>query len=182
MYNVAAVTIIALFEIIFIVLLGSRTIAVVLLVLLFMLYSVGFLYISLIWQLACVVSVLEDFYGLKAMRKSRDLIKGKVGISLLVFLVLGVSAVGVHLLFEGLVVGRVQKTFLFRISFGVFCLSLETVLMLLGFIVQTIIYFVCKSFHHENIDKSSLSDHLEEYLGEYVPLKSKDVQLQQFQV
>ncbi|KAK9271387.1 hypothetical protein L1049_026977 [Liquidambar formosana] len=47
---------------------------------------------------------------------------------------------------------------------------------------NTVIYFVCKSYHHENIDKSTLSDHLEVYLGEYVPLKSKDVQLEQFDV
>ncbi|TXG60385.1 hypothetical protein EZV62_014958 [Acer yangbiense] len=46
--------------------------------------------------------------------------------------------------------------------------------------ISTIIYFVCKSYHNENIDKSSLSDHLEEYLVDYVKLnRSKDVQLKQ---
>ncbi|KAK7849110.1 hypothetical protein CFP56_003771 [Quercus suber] len=47
---------------------------------------------------------------------------------------------------------------------------------------KTVLYFVCKSYHHENIDKSALSDHLEVYLGEYVPLKAKDVQLEQYHV
>ncbi|KAG9139348.1 hypothetical protein Leryth_011327 [Lithospermum erythrorhizon] len=180
-YNVGALTTMGLFAVIFLVLFGSKTTAVVFLVLLFVLYFVGFVYISLIWQLASVVSVLEDFYGLKAMRKSQDLIKGKMGISLLVFLMLGVCVVGVHLGFEWLVVSK-GIAILSRICFGVIFLMLETVVMLLGFIFQTIIYFVCKSFHHENIDKSSLSDHLEVYLGEYVPLKSKDVQLEHFQV
>ncbi|KAL3339787.1 hypothetical protein AABB24_028414 [Solanum stoloniferum] len=38
------------------------------------------------------------------------------------------------------------------------------------------------SYHHENIDKSALSDHLEVYLGEYEPLKSQDVQMESYQV
>ncbi|KAK4387356.1 hypothetical protein Sango_2342200 [Sesamum angolense] len=44
----------------------------------------------------------------------------------------------------------------------------------------TVIYFVCKSYHHENIDKSALSDHLEVYVGDYVPLKGKDIQLKEY--
>ena len=32
------------------------------------------------------------------------------------------------------------------------------------------------------VPQSSLADHLEVYLGEYVPLKSKDVQLEHFDV
>ncbi|KAM7511168.1 hypothetical protein LguiB_010043 [Lonicera macranthoides] len=55
-------------------------------------------------------------------------------------------------------------------------------LILFGLVFQTIIYFVCKSYHHENIDKSALSNHLEDiYLGEYLLLKPKDVQLEQYQ-
>ncbi|XP_011027399.1 PREDICTED: uncharacterized protein LOC105127717 isoform X2 [Populus euphratica] len=42
-----------------------------------------------------------------------------------------------------------------------------------------VIYFVCKSNHHENIEKSALSDHLDVYHGEHVPLNSKDVQLEE---
>jgi hypothetical protein len=39
-------------------------------------YLVGLVYISVIWHLASVVSVLEDSKGFDAMRKSRLLIKG----------------------------------------------------------------------------------------------------------
>ncbi|GAU34592.1 hypothetical protein TSUD_15070 [Trifolium subterraneum] len=39
-----------------------------------------------------------------------------------------------------------------------------------------------QSYHHENIDKSALADHLEVYLGEYVPLTAKDVQLENYRI
>nr|TKW00572.1 LOW QUALITY PROTEIN: hypothetical protein SEVIR_8G119200v2 [Setaria viridis] len=39
-------------------------------------YLVGLIYISVVWHLASVVSVLEDYKGLAAMRKRRDLIRG----------------------------------------------------------------------------------------------------------
>ncbi|XP_050255061.1 uncharacterized protein LOC126700942 [Quercus robur] len=89
------------------------------------LYLVGFVYITIVWQLASVVTVLEDAFGFRAMIKSKALIQGKMGVATL-----------------------------------------------------TVLYFVCKSYHHENIDKSALKDHLEVYLGEYVPLTAKDVQLE----
>ncbi|WVZ14547.1 hypothetical protein V8G54_012113 [Vigna mungo] len=38
------------------------------------------------------------------------------------------------------------------------------------------------SYHHQNIDKSALSDHLPVYHGEYEPLKAKDVQMEESHV
>jgi hypothetical protein len=56
-------------------------------------------------------------------------------------------------------------------------------LFLFELVIQTVmIYFVCKSNHHEKIEKLALSDHLDVYHGEYVPLNSKDVQLEQHYV
>nr|CAD1840539.1 unnamed protein product [Ananas comosus var. bracteatus] len=50
--------------------------------------------------------------------------------------------------------------------------ALLVLLNLLGLLVQSIFYYVCKSFHRQPIDKTALFDHLGGYLGEYVPLKS----------
>lgn len=145
-------------------------------------YLIGFLYITMIWHLATVVSVLEESYGLNAMAKSQDLIKGKMGISTAVFLVLSLCFFAIQTMFEFLVVFGNGGGVGMRIGVGILCLVLMSVSMLFGLVIQTIIYFVCKSYHHENIDKSSLADHLGGYQGEYVPLKSKDVQLEQFEV
>ena len=42
-------------------------------------------------------------------------------------------------------------------------------------------YSVCKSFHHQGIDKLALLDHLGGYLGEYVPLKSS-IQMENLEI
>lgn len=143
------------------------------------LYLTGFIYISIVWHLASVISVLEDSYGIKAMIKSRRLIKGKMGAAVAIFFTVAACFVGVELLFENFVVASSVSGWNMGISIpvGILCLFLLCTVFLFGLVVQTVIYFVCKSFHHENIDKSSLADHLEVYLGEYVPLKARDVQL-----
>jgi hypothetical protein len=150
------------------------------LVALIIIYSVGMLYITIVWHLASVVSVLEDFYGIKAMIKSKNLIKGQMGVTVAVFIVVGVCFVGIQLLYEIFVV--LHKPLGVRIGVGIVCFFLLCFFLLFDLVIQTVLYFVCKSYHHENINKSSLSDHLEVYLGEYVALKSKDVQMEQLQV
>ncbi|KAI8531432.1 hypothetical protein RHMOL_Rhmol11G0136600 [Rhododendron molle] len=146
------------------------------------LYFVGFVYLTLVWQLASVVSVLEDIKGFKAMTKSINLIKGNMWIAIVIFFKLNLAMVGIQILFESFVVERGTFGIAGRLGVGFLCLLMLFKLFLFGLVIQTVIYFVCKSYHHENIDKSSLSDHLEVYLGEYVPLKAKDVQLEQFEV
>lgn len=145
-------------------------------------YFVGFVYMTIVWQLASVVTVLEDTHGFGAMIKSKALIRGKMGVTALVFLKLIISLTIIQGLFKNLVVHGVSLGIVIRVGFGILCLLLLFNLFLFGLVVQTVLYFVCKSYHHENIDKSALSDHLEVYLGEYVPLKAKDVQLEQYHV
>lgn len=140
-------------------------------------YVLGFVYISVVWHLASVVSVLEDVYGIQAMLKSKELIKGKMVLSCAVFLTFTVLFLGSQLVFQTLVVLGSSKYNGLRIVLGILCFLLLFKVFLFGLVAQTIIYFVCKSYHHQNIDKSSLSDHLEVYLGDYVPLKAQDVQL-----
>lgn len=63
-------------------------------------YTVGLVYLTMIWQLASVVSVLEDVYGRQAMVKSKALIKGKMCVSVCCFLCLVVCFLVVMILFE----------------------------------------------------------------------------------
>ncbi|KAL8034663.1 hypothetical protein ABFX02_12G043500 [Erythranthe guttata] len=144
--------------------------------------SMGIVYIMMIWHLASVVSVLEESYGLSAMRKSRGLIKGKMRIFTTVFVVSGLSFLGIQHMFEIFVVYGDGDGIGKRIVYGIICLVLLSISMLFQLIMETIVYFICKSYHHENIDKSSLADHLGGYLGEYTPLQYKDVQFEQFEV
>lgn len=168
----------------FISLVDTFLIDAIILVIMLVIYMAGFIYMTVIWNLASVVSVLEDSYGIKAMMKSKELIKGKMLVTVVIFLKLNLSMAAIRILFDEYVVhgSRIMLGFLHRIGFGMICLLLLFKVILFGLVIQTIIYFVCKSYHHEKIDKSVLSDHLEVYLGEYVPLKSKDIQLENYDV
>ncbi|XP_044474728.1 uncharacterized protein LOC123202723 [Mangifera indica] len=164
------------------VLIGDTSFGMPIFWVIFILYLVGSCYLIIIWHLASVVSVLEESCGFAAVVKSQALIKGKMVVTSVIFFVLIVSSCIIQLVFQLLVVHGWRVAMVSRISYGILCFLLLFKLILFGLVIQTVIYFVCKSYHHENIDKSALSNHLEVYLGEYVPLKSKDVQLEQFEV
>ncbi|KAL5647351.1 hypothetical protein ACJX0J_041706, partial [Zea mays] len=68
-----------------------------------------------------------------------------------------------------------------RLLLGLIMLAALCCIVMLVLVTQTIVYLVCKSYHHESLDKTNISDHLEVYLGDYVPLKASDVQMEQFQ-
>jgi hypothetical protein len=55
-------------------------------------------------HLVSVISVLEDPHGIKAVIKSRRLIKGKMGVAVAIFFTVAACFVGVELLYENFVV------------------------------------------------------------------------------
>lgn len=176
-YNFVAVVVI----IIWALTIGGRNGGLAIFVVIGILYLVGLLYLTMVWQLANVVTVLEDLYGFEAMMKSKELIKRKMGLSIIITLKLNVSYFVIQFLFMMVVNG--WKLFelgsVNRIAYGIICFFLLSHLFLLMLVLQTVLYFVCKSHHHQNIDKSGLSDRLEVYHGqeEYKPLKTKYIQL-----
>ncbi|XP_044474956.1 uncharacterized protein LOC123202869 [Mangifera indica] len=176
-YNVFAVLVVILWG----VSIGDTSFGMPILWVIFILYLVGSCYLTIIWHLASVVSVLEESCGFAAMVKSQALIKGKLVVTSVIFFKLNASLYIIRRVFQHLVVHGWRVAMVNRISYGILCFLLLFKLILFWLVIQTVIYFVCKSYHHENIDKSALSNHLEVYLGEYVPLKSKDVQLEQFE-
>ncbi|KAM7507835.1 hypothetical protein LguiA_018288 [Lonicera macranthoides] len=167
-----------------VVTLGSTNAFFPIFIIILILYSAGFVYMTIIWQLASVISVLEKTYGFKAVMKSKNLIKGKRWVTIGIFLKLNILFVVIQVVFAIWVMYGEPIDLWKRLLIGVACWVLLVMLILFGLVVQTIIYFVCKSYHHENIDKMVLSNHLEViYLGEYDPLNGeKDVQLEQSHV
>ncbi|KAG6395889.1 hypothetical protein SASPL_142022 [Salvia splendens] len=130
-------------------------------------------YISALWHLASVVSVLEPVYGFTAMKKSYELLRGRtyIGFSI-VFGYLTICGV-INGIFASIVVHGGDDYGVFtRIMVGGFLVGVLVIVNLIGLLAQSVFYYVCKSYHHQTIDKSVLYDHLGGYLGEYVPLKS----------
>jgi hypothetical protein len=130
------------------------------------------IYFNLVWHLASVVSVLEESYGIGALKKSAHLIKGKRLVGFCLFSIYVISVVFVLSLFRGLVSHHHHMHSMFgRVIVGSLLLVLWTAVTLMGILVQSVLYFVCKSHHNESIDRYALSEHLDGYLGEYMPLK-----------
>ncbi|KAF5480592.1 hypothetical protein F2P56_001328 [Juglans regia] len=162
----------AVFFILWVAFIGASAVGIVIVIVLLIFYLIGFVYISIVWDLASVVSVLEDVYGLKAMIKSKALIKGKMGIAVAFFILISVCLAAIELIFEFFVVLEMVPNIAISIMVGILSFIFLVMVSLFGFVVQTVVYLVCKSYHHEDIDKSSLADHLEGYLGEYVRLRA----------
>ncbi|KAL8521378.1 hypothetical protein ACS0TY_011779 [Phlomoides rotata] len=134
-------------------------------------------------QLGSVISVLEESYGIKAMIKSVGLIRGSWGISIVVFLVpilFYATLISVSMVY--CVIFRDSMGVIGVLGFGGLILVLSVKMILLGLVMQTVLYFACKTYLHESIDKSALWDRLKGYLVDYyVPLKAKDVQMEEYE-
>ncbi|RWR87045.1 putative transmembrane protein [Cinnamomum micranthum f. kanehirae] len=132
------------------------------------------LYVTSMWQLASVVSVLEPVYGLGAIKKSHALLQGKrLDATILVLGYLLLCAL-ISFVFDVVVVhgGELGIAVYWRIVVGVVLVGLMVGLNVVGLMVQNVFYYVCKSFHHESIDKNALLYLLGWYVKVQVKLNS----------
>ncbi|EOA17025.1 hypothetical protein CARUB_v10005259mg [Capsella rubella] len=156
--------------------------AVFSLVLIFVMFLGVHVYMTALWHLASVVSVLEPVYGLAAMKKSYELLKGKTIMACSMVFIYLVHCGFIAGVFGAVVVRGGEDYGIFaRLVAGGVLVGVLVIVNLIGLLVQSVFYYVCKSFHHQEIDKSALHDHLGGYLGEYVPLKS-NIQMENFEV
>ncbi|PON31965.1 polyadenylate-binding protein 1-B-binding protein [Parasponia andersonii] len=155
---------------------SSSTISLILTVLL----SLGLVYLSVLWQLASVVSMLEDESGLQAMNKSMALTKGKRWNAFIIFVSLTVSSLLRELLAYKLVNLGGSLGMVARVAYGIICFLLLLTLSLFSHTVETVFYFVCKSYHREETAMSILSDdhdHIAVYLDDQqvdIPLMAEE--------
>ncbi|KAK4379547.1 hypothetical protein RND71_001409 [Anisodus tanguticus] len=136
-------------------------------------FLVVHVYLSALWHLASVITVLEPMQGIGSIKKSYGLLKGKIRVaSVLVLGYLVIFGV-VSSAFGSIVVDGGSKYSVFaRVVIGGVLIGVLVVVILVGLLVQSLFYYVCKSYHNERIDKSALYSHLGGYLGEYYePLK-----------
>ncbi|PWA83337.1 hypothetical protein CTI12_AA172880 [Artemisia annua] len=150
----------------------------------FIIYDViiGLLYLSVIWELASVATVLENVYGFKAMKKGKKLLYGKKKVGMMIAFVMYAILVGLIIVIE-LFVEYGDDIFelgiVWRVMIGILCGLVLLVWFCLFIVTQTVLYMVCKSFHREAIDKVSLSTLLGVYLGEtVVNLKHEEEEVQ----
>ncbi|OVA02309.1 hypothetical protein BVC80_9099g109 [Macleaya cordata] len=118
-------------------------------------YLIGLIYINVVCQVASVVSVMEkNCYGRKALKKSMKLIKGKIWVSSVILTMLQICFSGIVVAFSVLVVNGKVSSMVGKVCVGILCYLLLTILIHFTLVIQTLVYFVCKSYHHEDIDMS----------------------------
>lgn len=137
------------------------------------------IYISMVLYLSSVVSVLEDkYYGLAAIWKSSNLIKGKRMTMLLLLILNSIFSGIIDWLFSYAVTdGRSHGLGIAaRVVSGTLLLGLFCLVNLMVLLTQSVLYFVCKSYHHESID-DNLSSKVYN-VGDYEPLEISSIQLE----
>lgn len=141
---------------------------------------VGFLYIKIVWQLTDVVAVLEDVKGFQAMKRSKALTKGRMSMAIAMYFNYSITLFVVKIAFQKMFVHGSYLGEIERIGSGVVWILLLNILSLFGRVVETVFYFVCKSYHHETTDMTlvlqSDDDQLEVYLlaDQHVHLKAAE--------
>ncbi|OVA07161.1 hypothetical protein BVC80_1289g82 [Macleaya cordata] len=137
-------------------------------------YLMGFTCINVIWHLACVVSVVEEdqnLCGIKAMKKSKALVKGKFLVSSFIFVMVHSCLVMIQVA-SMRIVEKTTWMIWVKVIYEILCLLSISLVIQVGLVMECVIYFVCKSYHDE-FDKTSLANHLKVYLEDYVDLKGK---------
>ncbi|KAI3931058.1 hypothetical protein MKW92_034992 [Papaver armeniacum] len=125
-------------------------------------------YTMVVCNIATVVTVLEeDCYGGEALGKSMSLIEGKEWVSRAVFGLLGIAFTGVSFTYYQFVNGDDNMCLVGKLVVGIGFHLLVAICIHFLLVVHTVLYFVCKSYHNEDI--STVSAQLE--VPKYVQLE-----------
>ncbi|PIA58874.1 hypothetical protein AQUCO_00400019v1 [Aquilegia coerulea] len=109
------------------------------------------MYLSLVWMLSIVTSVLEDSYGLQALGKGAELLKGRklVGFVLTVILMILVGIINVLVL---MINKNIQGVTLKSLLISFCGMIFSTMVNILGVMMYTVFYFDCKHSHGEEVE------------------------------
>ncbi|RZC64493.1 hypothetical protein C5167_008185 [Papaver somniferum] len=123
---------------------------------------IAYVYITIVWNIAMVISVLEKDYWVKALVRSMKLIKGKIWVSSAIFVALETIFTGLMIAFSLLVLDGKILNLVGNIFVGIVCYLLAAFMLHFSLVIQTVIYFVCKAKHNEDI--SNVAAHLDSHL------------------
>ncbi|KAM7259515.1 hypothetical protein ACFE04_015256 [Oxalis oulophora] len=122
----------------------------------------------------------EDSKGIKAMVRGKILLRDNIRVSAASFFVLTACSATIGTVYDNVIVFFVDNL---RIRRSWNCLLPVALHDDSGrSSCANCCVFVCKSHRHEFVDKPLLADHLDADNGDYVPLKTQDVQLERISV
>lgn len=125
---------------------GAWSVVIAGAVIIMILYWVALVYFMIIASLALVISVIESGshgYGYQSLVKSKALLKGNVGKAIAIYFIFNICTALVRSMLDEITVnllGFVVMVFLF----------------LYWYVLQTVLYAVCKFYHGESIDNATI--------------------------
>ncbi|OVA15747.1 hypothetical protein BVC80_1829g42 [Macleaya cordata] len=114
--------------------------------------AVLYLYLAVFWTLGFIISVLEKgFYGMKAIEKARDLMRGRQiqGLVLMLFLVLLTSPISVLFYLNAF---DDDLHLMARVFLGFFVTVPYCIAKIFTYMVYTVFYYECKKSHGERVE------------------------------
>eukprot|EP01018_Ginkgo_biloba_P024544 Gb_15635 [translate_table: standard] len=134
-------------------------------------YSIVFAHAMIVCNLANIVSVMEDCFGIDAVLRAKFLIRGRTQIALLMALITNLSMAFVESLFQYRVMGRRRNPSVHHISSSSSSVVWEAPLLifmyalvgLMDAVMSSVFYYTCKSSRLEGfcLNSSSLLNSLE---------------------
>ncbi|XP_076901325.1 uncharacterized protein LOC143555703 [Bidens hawaiensis] len=126
----------------------------VILLLVLALYMFGFMFYCIVFHLAIAVSILETSYGKNAIFKATYLMTGKKKAALMISFVLYECLVFiVYVMYMHLsMYNDLELALVWRVVIAIVCGVLVVMIFLVIMVTQTVLYLVCKSYHHEAIE------------------------------
>ncbi|MCL7051750.1 hypothetical protein MKW94_012643 [Papaver nudicaule] len=119
-------------------------------------------YVTALWHLVSVISVLEpNVCGLAAMKNSKQLLQGKTQIALPLANFYLAATWGVEKVFQLAMQSHIH--FMVKLLLGLLCLFMLLAINLTGLLAQTVFFLACKSHQNQVVDKKVLYDHLGGY-------------------
>ncbi|KAL2526415.1 hypothetical protein Adt_11469 [Abeliophyllum distichum] len=110
-----------------------------------------YLYISVTWIMALVVTVHEEeICGLQALGKSAEIVKGNRLNGFILNIFLNLLSLGIYLSYSMMIQGN--KWVSGRTISGLFLVNFACLVKILTFVVYTVLYFQCKRKHGEEIE------------------------------
>ncbi|KAF5178992.1 transmembrane protein [Thalictrum thalictroides] len=107
------------------------------------------IYLVIVWMLSLVISVLEGCYGLQALGKGEQLMKGRRGVGF------GLTFISVVLLGANFFLATISKhhqTVTIRFLIMSVMLTLAILVKISSMMMYTIFYFDCKQCHGEHVE------------------------------
>ncbi|PIA46396.1 hypothetical protein AQUCO_01500138v1 [Aquilegia coerulea] len=124
------------------------------------------------WHVSCLVSIFEDKYGNPALDKSMNLIvRRKFWATTFNVCAIQIDVLLIEVSYYLFIVHSTSLGVITKVILGVVCFLLLSETILSCFVFQSLLYFVCKSYLHENIDKLVLKGHLEAYRHRVCPIE-----------